>query len=141
MSVHLSQIAEAATRSRAQLALDLSESLEGIRVTGTKIVDVREMSIARADSELIVQRVYVESTDSGDLKSVGWIINEGIDCCLVCSRKFSTFFCWRHHCRTCGLIICDSCTRGQFHIDGKKDVGPQRMCKSCNATVSVSIPG
>ena len=135
MSIHLSQIAEAATRSRVALARDLCESLEGIRVTGTTILDVREMTISRLDKEeLTVQRVYVEAADSAELKTVGWVANEGIDCCLVCARKFSSFY-WKHHCRTCGLIVCSACTIGKFSIEGRTDVGPQRMCKSCNSTV------
>lgn len=135
MSAHLSQIAEAVTRSRAKLSVDLAESLEGIKVSGTKILDVREMTIPWKDSELTVQRVYVDAPDSRELKSVGWVVNDGIGCCLICSRKFSSFF-WKHHCRTCGLIMCSNCTAGKFLIENITDIGSQKMCNSCNSTVS-----
>jgi hypothetical protein len=56
--------------------------------------------------------------------------------CTICSKEFTTFN-RRHHCRKCGGLVCDSCSRkrmvigaksGEKEKDSKK---PQRVCDSC----------
>jgi lipid-binding SYLF domain-containing protein len=73
------------------------------------------------------------------------------DFCLFCNKRFDTST-WRHHCRNCGGIFCDDCSSERMLIPPSQIVAPphgstslfedfdanepQRVCKSCAATLS-----
>jgi hypothetical protein len=44
--------------------------------------------------------------------SLGWVSNEDRKTCSLCTKKF-TMQVRRHHCRFCGEIICNSCSRNR----------------------------
>ncbi|CAF1931799.1 unnamed protein product [Rotaria magnacalcarata] len=60
-----------------------------------------------------------------------WVPDDKADTCMHChSSKFSAYN-RRHHCRNCGLIICDGCSKRRFllpHLDSK----PVRICDACH---------
>ena len=45
-------------------------------------------------------------------RSLGWAANDSTICCLRCSQKFGPVL-RRHHCRWCGQIFCDGCSRAR----------------------------
>jgi len=59
-----------------------------------------------------------------------WIPDDKADACMHChTSKFSAYN-RRHHCRNCGLIVCDGCSKKRFllpHLDSK----PVRVCDAC----------
>ncbi|CAF1064414.1 unnamed protein product [Rotaria sordida] len=59
-----------------------------------------------------------------------WVPDDKADTCMHCrTSKFSTYN-RRHHCRNCGIIVCDTCSKKRFllpHLDAK----PVRVCDSC----------
>jgi len=58
--------------------------------------------------------------------------------CLSCHRPF-TFFNRRHHCRKCGDLICDDCSKARMFVTStQKNV---RVCRSCVSIVSTPMPG
>lgn len=58
-----------------------------------------------------------------------WISDHNAINCMCCSKKF-TVINRRHHCRSCGRVICTDCSRGRFFLPniGKE---PQRVCDVC----------
>lgn len=44
------------------------------------------------------------------VKTSAWIKDNERQYCIICKRKFSTIFRRRHHCRTCGEVICWQCS-------------------------------
>lgn len=55
--------------------------------------------------------------------------------CQKCDAMFSLIF-RRHHCRSCGDVVCDNCSTHRFlllHLDTKKEV---RVCDACYKTLS-----
>lgn len=104
---------------------------EGREVSGGRIRDVRELTLSIMGKEMVLRRVYMNGVDSGGLRDVGWIVNEGVYYCLVCSVPFDAVT-WRHHCRACGLVTCNSCTSRLVRIEGFEHYGKQRVCKHCN---------
>ena len=66
----------------------------------------------------------------GDADGVGWILDQDIQDCMMCAVPFS-FFQHKHHCRSCGSIICSSCSPFEVEIEEFKVLGPQRVCKLC----------
>lgn len=93
--------------------------------------DVRELTLSIMGKEMTLRRVYIDAVDSGGLRDVGWIVNQGVYFCLVCSVPFDAVT-WKHHCRACGLVTCNSCTSRLVRIEGFEHYGKQRVCKHCN---------
>ncbi len=60
-----------------------------------------------------------------------WVPNSQSIRCMVCREMFSTFTRWRHHCRQCGILICQSCSRNR-HNDSRQG-SSIRTCKVCFA--------
>lgn len=60
-----------------------------------------------------------------------WVPDDSSDTCLLCSKVF-WFFCRRHHCRRCGVLVCDDCSESRFTSDGDK----VRACDSCYNVLS-----
>jgi len=59
-----------------------------------------------------------------------WVPDDKSDTCMHCHQsKFSTYN-RKHHCRNCGYIVCEGCSKKRFllpHLDQK----PVRVCDSC----------
>jgi hypothetical protein len=131
MSKHWSTIRAASELDTDFLRREYKACYEGVRVSGFDIRDVRELALTLNNIPTVIERVYIHTTDSNGLEKVGWIVNSGVSCCLTCSKPFSSTA-WRHHCRTCGLMVCASCTSKLAHVEGWDYLGKQRVCKSCN---------
>ena len=61
-----------------------------------------------------------------------WQPDEEIENCNKCHREFDFFWNRKHHCRHCGLIFCDGCSRERALLPvafNKTD--PQRVCGAC----------
>ena len=70
---------------------------------------------------------------------VGWILDGEISNCLVCNVKFNLFI-RRHHCRKCGIIVCDKCSSHRAIILQLKssklsafETNEKRVCNLCAA--------
>ncbi|CAF1489585.1 unnamed protein product [Adineta ricciae] len=59
-----------------------------------------------------------------------WVPDDRSDTCMHChTTKFSTYN-RKHHCRNCGYIVCDGCSKKRFllpHLDSKS----VRVCDAC----------
>jgi hypothetical protein len=75
-----------------------------------------------------VNRYYV--TYSNGFRGVGWIIDEDINECIICNNEFGLFL-RKHHCRSCGNIICHCCSDNFVIIEEMKEIGEQRVCNMC----------
>lgn len=61
-----------------------------------------------------------------------WLPDSAATACMLCSVRFHPIMCSRHHCRFCGGIFCNSCSRGRSLLPLKFRTGnPQRVCDVC----------
>lgn len=87
--------------------------------------DVRSANIygesirSKKCNDIIVKRVFVtdNSINNNDDKylfysKVGWVLNYKQRNCLICFSSFGLFN-RKHHCRACGNLICNDCSRGR----------------------------
>jgi hypothetical protein len=64
-----------------------------------------------------------------------WMPDSTAAYCQKCKAAFSLIS-RRHHCRNCGAIVCDACSKGRYkleHVDQRKQV---RVCDGCFAYLS-----
>eukprot|EP00475_Leptophrys_vorax_P035315 TRINITY_DN58087_c0_g1_i2.p2 TRINITY_DN58087_c0_g1~~TRINITY_DN58087_c0_g1_i2.p2 ORF type:complete len:543 (-),score=156.95 TRINITY_DN58087_c0_g1_i2:1717-3345(-) len=59
-----------------------------------------------------------------------WMPDNASDDCLVCKIPF-TFFRRRHHCRSCGLLVCWECSNNFRLLKNVDPVNPVRVCNTC----------
>lgn len=61
-----------------------------------------------------------------------WLPDSTASSCMLCSVRFHPIMCTRHHCRYCGGIFCNECTKGRSLLPKKFRTGdPQRVCDVC----------
>lgn len=65
----------------------------------------------------------------GDEQPV-WIPDSRVTMCQLCTAEFSLIF-RRHHCRACGLVICEACSCNRAPLK-YLDYKPSRVCDECN---------
>ena len=71
----------------------------------------------------------MQSLNTTPRDTILWQLNSDSPHCVVCFNPFS-FVRRRHHCRTCGKLVCASCSTGRQTVEGSSN---QRICDSCVA--------
>lgn len=71
----------------------------------------------------------MQSPQTPDALKETWVADEDTDTCMCCRKSKFSFFNRRHHCRHCGRLICDPCSKGRtFHPVQNEMV---RTCLDC----------
>lgn len=61
-----------------------------------------------------------------------WLPDSAASACMLCNVRFHPIMCSRHHCRFCGGIFCNECSKGRSLLPIKFRSGnPQRVCDVC----------
>ncbi|KAG9394912.1 hypothetical protein J8273_0119 [Carpediemonas membranifera] len=71
---------------------------------------------------------------TGDSKRAGlvthWLPDETSPGCSLCDQTFTTIR-RRHHCRACGRVVCNNCSRRRVPVPELEHVTPVRVCDEC----------
>jgi len=59
-----------------------------------------------------------------------WVRDEAVTQCLICTQSF-TLLIRKHHCRSCGKIFCDDCTKTRRPLLSLGYTTPVRHCDIC----------
>eukprot|EP01033_Poteriospumella_lacustris_P024291 gene24291-gene20074 len=68
--------------------------------------------------------------------SVDWESDKASSCCTLCTKKFGMLLQRRHHCRSCGRLVCGACSTNKVRIEDAADNRQvdeelQRVCDPC----------
>ena len=63
------------------------------------------------------------------LEIAKWIPNETLNHCIVCNKFFGMFR-RKHHCRQCGILVCQDCSPYKDYVAGYRDL-KVRICRNC----------
>ena len=74
-----------------------------------------------------------EARRKGEKYQVGWLDAEHVKCCPLCTQSFHPLRRLKHHCRSCGRVICGACSRHRrMMIQGKMR---KRVCDACFTSI------
>lgn len=80
----------------------------------------------------VFHRVFVKCEDSEHYSYLGWVINDDADVCMICQESFfGIVTTGKHHCRACGIIICEKCSVMKVTVSPIEKHGPMRVCCMC----------
>ncbi|GJT86711.1 RING/FYVE/PHD-type zinc finger family protein [Tanacetum coccineum] len=61
-----------------------------------------------------------------------WLADSAASYCMLCNVRFHPIICSRHHCRFCGGLFCNECSKGRSLMPAKfLKENPQRVCDVC----------
>jgi len=66
-----------------------------------------------------------------------WIPDSEANTCMHCKKVQFTLVNRRHHCRKCGLVVCNTCSARRFLLPAQSSK-PLRVCNSCFDELSKS---
>jgi hypothetical protein len=133
MSVHQAFIKKSVEKSSKFLVHEVESSKVNVKSQPQVIVDIRQGDIKFQNDNISVNRVYVKAYDSGNMSHVGWVVNDGIHACLLCQSQFGLIT-GRHHCRSCGLLVCQRCSPHRTLVFDFELLGPLRICNNCTTS-------
>ena len=83
------------------------------------------------DNERLIRRVFVGTKDERIYDKVGWVVNDDISQCMVCSKSFGVIFSHKQHCHACGRVLCFSCCVDGVNIVELEECGGLPAGKCC----------
>ncbi|XP_077377164.1 WD repeat and FYVE domain-containing protein 3 isoform X1 [Festucalex cinctus] len=98
--------------------------------------EISALAISKDHSKILVGdgrgRVFSWSVSDQPGRSAAdhWVKDEVVDSCSGCAVRFSLTE-RRHHCRNCGQLFCQKCSRFQSEIKRLKISSPVRVCHNC----------
>uniref|UniRef100_H2MQV2 WD repeat and FYVE domain containing 3 n=1 Tax=Oryzias latipes TaxID=8090 RepID=H2MQV2_ORYLA len=98
--------------------------------------EISSLAISKDHSKILVGdgrgRVFSWSVSEQPGRSAAdhWVKDELVDSCSACTVRFSLTE-RRHHCRNCGQLFCQRCSRYQSEIRRLKISSPVRVCQNC----------
>lgn len=140
MSQHVNFIRKAAAFPVYRLKNDVHAYVESVhnqendaRKLGTFVITgLRAESLNIGGITKTYRRVYVLCPDSGNYSHVGWILTSDADNCMVCGTVFPNSSGVKHHCRACGNVICDKCSKNRAIVTPIDSLGLVRVCSLCS---------
>jgi hypothetical protein len=64
-----------------------------------------------------------------------WTPDTSVSHCQHCGTKFGAAV-WRHHCRSCGALTCDSCSKHRISLPQINSTNKERVCNRCFLSLS-----
>ena len=57
-----------------------------------------------------------DSLADGDDCAIKWTPNEQSNECMICEKPFNQLIRRKHHCRSCGGLICGNCSKARIYV-------------------------
>ena len=93
-------------------------------------IEIRKFSCKTKGREKYVRRVYANFEIMKKYRCVGWVFDSDLENCMICGASFGLFK-RKHHCRTCGDLVCTDCSEGEVIITEYPEYGYVKACNNC----------
>eukprot|EP00013_Stygamoeba_regulata_P010449 CAMPEP_0177687774 /NCGR_PEP_ID=MMETSP0447-20121125/34316_1 /TAXON_ID=0 /ORGANISM="Stygamoeba regulata, Strain BSH-02190019" /LENGTH=104 /DNA_ID=CAMNT_0019198055 /DNA_START=205 /DNA_END=519 /DNA_ORIENTATION=+ len=95
----------------------------------------RQLSMSTKEKELSDKAQYDINRIDSDKRWIlnmapDWVPDEKVQACQRCAKPFS-FTNRRHHCRCCGKVVCDDCSKSRIPLPQYGFLDPVRACSNC----------
>jgi len=88
----------------------------------------------------VLNEMEERDTPESAANTVIWVPDERVKECHDCKQKF-TGIRRKHHCRACGSIFCNGCSRNRLPLPHLGYKTPERVCDRCYVSVSRYLSG
>ena len=105
-------------RSSAALTVNLENDEWGVVIQNEQILIDRKVNTVR--------KVYLTNSKY----RVGWVLDCDLNLCMVCFNYFN-FLRRKHHCRSCGSLVCAKCSPYLTAVPNIEEEGGSRVCVNC----------
>lgn len=83
-------------------------------------------------AETLAEATEVNVQEILEAEPPRWLPDSAASACMLCSARFHPIICSRHHCRFCGGLFCNECSKGRSLLPLKfRASDPQRVCDVC----------
>ncbi|XP_051128405.1 uncharacterized protein LOC127249566 [Andrographis paniculata] len=83
-------------------------------------------------AETLSEANFSHAQEILDSEPPKWLPDSAASSCMLCSVRFHPIMCTRHHCRFCGGVFCNECTKGRSLLPKMfRTENPQRVCDVC----------
>ncbi|KAK6932736.1 FYVE zinc finger [Dillenia turbinata] len=110
-------------------------SLASGDICGSKLSWVSSHLLEQAWKEMaqtLTEANFANMRELIDSEPPKWLADSAASACMLCGTRFHPIMCSRHHCRFCGGIFCNDCSKGRSLMPAKFRVeDPQRVCDVC----------
>lgn len=83
-------------------------------------------------AETLTEATAVNVQEILETEPPRWLPDSSATACMLCGVRFHPIICSRHHCRFCGGLFCNECSKGRSLLPVKfRASDPQRVCDVC----------
>lgn len=83
-------------------------------------------------AQTLTEANFGNSWEILEAKPPKWLADSSASACMLCNVRFHPIMCSRHHCRFCGGIFCNECSKGRSLLPKNfRSRNPQRVCDVC----------
>uniref|UniRef100_A0A7E4UV34 Pleckstrin homology domain-containing family F member 2 n=1 Tax=Panagrellus redivivus TaxID=6233 RepID=A0A7E4UV34_PANRE len=111
-----------------------------VRARGKSFAVYAATAKEKAEWMLHIERCVQELIKNGarpdSVHAAVWIPDSEATVCMCCHETQFTLLHRRHHCRSCGHVVCGACSLKRFVIPGV-DKRPVRVCNRCYQKLSI----
>lgn len=92
----------------------------------------KQLSMVSSPDDTTTKKSEVGHSVLEDDEAPLWVPDNFSPSCMCCGvSKFNAFTNRRHHCRKCGILVCDGCSRSKLIVHTVDKHNPVRVCNKC----------
>jgi len=100
--------------------------------TGKIVAEYAEQAMKKGHHILSeLERLFKEDMRERESRRPEWVPDDSSSHCRMCEDRFIMLWRHRHHCRQCGNLICDDCSKGRKRLPELNYFEDERVCDDC----------
>ena len=112
-----------------QNAFLITSPVKSFRVTAVD-ADTKEKWMSAMEEQIAGAKERKRGPQSPHETAPVWVEDKHAKGCSLCGESF-TFMRRRHHCRKCGIVVCDACSLNRWKLKNISLTKKQRVCSRC----------
>lgn len=135
------------SQNRHSISVTVNQQSKGIEALKAKIRCLEQKGDDRSDYDpnsfgveisteqvLIQKKTYIvrRAYLINHKYRIGWVVDADLTLCMICAKEFGLFQArLKHHCRTCGALVCRDCSHNFIDLSSLINEKKARTCGNC----------